>query len=250
MRISLEGNYIKIVHEEGQFNGTTASDFAKDVYMTAEGDTVTINSPRLGNLSYAVAQVTDGAGAAMTLGEIQTFATTSTGNFSTGGGGSPSSSVDIGFIDYNDAATAVTPLTFTTGVPITLTNDTLGPFTNTAYPPTGVTSIYANNQFDWSQLSLGDMLDIRVDVEVTTASPNQEVKLEIKLGIGASEYSIQFLDIFEKIAGAHRLVAFSSIYMGDSNTLDNPAEFILESDGNGSIKVNGWYCQIIKRTII
>jgi hypothetical protein len=153
----------------------------------------------------------------------------------------------IGFADYNDLTTQKTPINFSSGVQQLLTNDKAGAFTNELFLPNGFTSIYNSNQFDWSQLKLGDMVDIRIDLSVTTQSQNQEIDIKLVLGIGAGQYEISFVDIFQKSAGLHRIVAYSGVYMGDTNTLDNPAEFRIDSDGNGSVVVNGWYCKILIR---
>lgn len=155
----------------------------------------------------------------------------------------------IGWVDYNDAATTVTPIAFTAGVEAKLTNDTLGAFTNTAYLPDGVTSIWnpTTNQYDWSQLSNGDMIEIRFDGEVTTTAVNQTIDVLLYLAIGGATYSVPFIAGQQfKTAGTYRLIRWLGIYLGDNNTSQNPAEFRIVSDGNGSIKVNGQYNKITK----
>ena len=99
------------------------------------------------------------------------------------------------FFDYNDAATASSPLAVVGGAPfLALPNDGLGANTNKAFAPSTVTEVWdaATGQFDWAELELGDTIDLRVDVEVTTSTPNQLVDIELFLGVGAAEYSIPF----------------------------------------------------------
>ncbi|MGI4991021.1 hypothetical protein ACRXCV_00195 (plasmid) [Halobacteriovorax sp. GFR7] len=159
-----------------------------------------------------------------------------------------------GFVDYNDLATATTPLNVLASTETVLPNDAGGAFTNTGYLPQGMTGVWdnINDQFDWQELKLGDMVDIRFDIVVTTTQPNQEVNAFLRMAIGSgSEYDIPFLTGANyKTAKAHPVNRFNGIYMGDSNTLDNPAQFIIESDAPCSVVVNGWYCKIIRRGAI
>lgn len=157
----------------------------------------------------------------------------------------------VGFFDYNDNATASAPIIITGGGGfIDLTNDELGSFTNKSFPPTDVSDVWdpALNVFDWSELALGDMVDIRVDVIVTTVSPNTEINVALELGIGGGLYSIPFVHHHNiKAAGTNGVVAYSGLYMGDSNTLANGGKFKFMADKDCSVVVNGWYCRIIRR---
>ena len=155
-----------------------------------------------------------------------------------------------GFFDYNDVATQSTPIVVTGGGGfVKLTNDEQGAFTNKDYPPAGVTDIWdsINNRFDFSELNLGDMIDLRLDLEVTTTSPNQELDIRLFLGIGQSEYSVPFVKLTYKTAGAQAINRFNGIYIGNLVTLNGFGEFRIASDANATVKVNGWYCKIIRR---
>jgi hypothetical protein len=160
----------------------------------------------------------------------------------------PALSPLIGVVDYSDNATQTTPINVAANTPVYLTNDTLGAFTNRTYLPEGVTDVWdaALNQFDFNELSLGDVVDMRLDVEVVTTSANQDVKIALELGIGGSAYEVPFINTSIKAAGTHPLNRFNSVYMGDSNTLTNGAKFKITSDSAATVKVNGWYCKIIK----
>jgi len=155
-----------------------------------------------------------------------------------------------GVIDYNDLATTTTPISVSSGlVDVDITNDGLGSFTNKAYAPVGVTDIWdsTTNLFDFSQLAVGDMVDIRLDLTVTTTSPNQLVEIDLVLGVGGFQYSIPFSRNSYKNASAQNVNRYNGIYMGDLNTLNNPAKFVVRSDSPALIVVNGWYCKILKR---
>ena len=152
-----------------------------------------------------------------------------------------------GFVDYNDLATATTPITITGGGGfVYLTNDELGAFTNKSYPPGGVTDVWdsSTNAFDFSELNLGSKMDYRLDVTITTTAANQEVDLQIELAIGAGVYSLSVAQRQYKTAGTYPAVVSNFVYMGDSNTMDNPAKFKISSGNNATVIVNGWACAI------
>lgn len=155
-----------------------------------------------------------------------------------------------GFADFNDSATAVTPITY---VPADnwklLTNDKSGEFTLIDYLPEGITgALYDSNEFDFSEMSIGDMINMRTDLIVTTSSPNQEVETRLRVAIGTdSEFFIPFSTITYKSAEAHQLNMYNGIYIGSNDVLNSPARFEIKSDANASIVVNGWYCQLFLR---
>lgn len=159
---------------------------------------------------------------------------------------------EVGFADYNDATTATTPISVTGGAGyVDLTNDGLGAFTNTAYLPSGVTKVWdsSTNKFDFSELSPGDMVDIRLDLTVTTTSPSQEVIVMLEMETdGSSPYDIPFVVSTYKSAGAQRLNRYNGVYMGATATTTDGAKFKISSDGNCTVVVNGWYCKILKNS--
>ena len=157
----------------------------------------------------------------------------------------------IGFFDYNDLATATTPISVTGGGGyVDLTNDGAGSFTNTTYKPTSMTTIWntGTNLFDFSELSLGDELSIRIDVDVVTSSVNTEIDIKLLLANGGTPYDILFLNATDiKATGTYKFVQLNKIYMGDANTLDNTAKFQIQSDKTCTVKVVGWYVSVHKR---
>ncbi|AAM28404.1 hypothetical protein [Vibrio phage VpV262] len=152
-----------------------------------------------------------------------------------------------GWFNYNDLATQSTPINHTGGVDTKLTNDALGPATLVPYPPEGVTKVWdaTTNQFDFTELVNGDTVDIRLDLEITTTSANQEITVYILLGVGGTTINVPIIGRIVKTAGANRIVQFSSVFMGGDNTRLNPAELYISSPSNATVKVNGWYNRII-----
>lgn len=156
----------------------------------------------------------------------------------------------VGYFDYNDAATQTTPLSLVANVYKKLTNDTLGPATTRLYPPPGVTDIWsggATNQFTWAQLRQHDLVDFRIDLSFTSTMANQTCEVAMDLAIGsAGPYTLTFLYNEFKTAGTYPIVFSTGVYMGNANTFNFPAELKVRSDASGTLKVNGWYCKIIK----
>jgi hypothetical protein len=162
----------------------------------------------------------------------------------------PNETFSGGFFDYNDLATATTPINVTGGAGfVKMENDGLGANTLKTYKPASMTEAWdtVNDQFDFSELALGDMIDIRFDLEITTTSPNQDLELDMFFGVGVSEYSIPIFSGSIKSTGLHEINRFNGFYMGDLLTRDNPAELRLSSPDNCSVVVRGWYIKIIKR---
>lgn len=158
----------------------------------------------------------------------------------------------VGFFDYADLETQTTPLVLVSNVSKKLTNDTLGVSTNTSNAPYGVSSLWdsSTNTFNFSQLSIGDTIDIRFDVTVTTTVNNQIVKGYIKLGVGSpSEYILGIFGQQIKTPASNTQTIFTSIYIGNTDLIDYPSEVYLLTENSGSAKVNGWYCRVLRKGI-
>jgi len=158
----------------------------------------------------------------------------------------------IGFIDYADSATAITPLTVVANTPLKLTNDGLGANSNYANKPYGVTDLWNTtfNEFDFTQLEVGDLVKIRFDLDVTSGGANQTAHGYMKLGVGSpSEFQLSLGEGFAKSAGSHDVVQMTSLYIGSEDIRDYPAEVYFLSDGGGTLVVNGWYVEAVRRNV-
>ena len=156
-----------------------------------------------------------------------------------------------GLVDYNDLATQSASITLPGGVFTAMTNDKLGPSTITTYFPEGVTTLFnsTTNQFDFSELSLGDQVFFRFDFIVTTTANNTDVTARFRLGIDdPNEYTVPiFGPTSYKTAGTRSYGFWSGVYMGDDHTLNDPGAIEIMADKNSSIVVNGWYSPILIR---
>lgn len=158
----------------------------------------------------------------------------------------------VGWIDYADAATTTTPLTLVANVNKKLTNDTLGTFTNTANAPFGVPTIWnsTTNSYDFNFLNVGDTIDIRFDIKVTTTSANQVVKAFLRLAEGTpSQYDIPFTEVQFKTAGTHEIIRPLKIYIGSDIFRTAPASFYVVSDSSATCIVNGWFNEITRKGV-
>jgi hypothetical protein len=158
----------------------------------------------------------------------------------------------VGFFDYADLATQTTPISFVTGVASKLTNDGLGISTNKNFPPYGVTDVWnsVDNQMILSQLSTGDTVRIRFDVTATTTSANQVIRGFINIGVGTpSQYTLNVFGQQIKTAQANQFTILTELYVGSDTIKNAPCEFFLLSDGNGSVKVNGFAFFILRRNV-
>lgn len=154
-----------------------------------------------------------------------------------------------GFVDYNDAATGVTPINVLANTWTKLTNDKLGPFTKEDQLPGAVTRVWdaTTNQFKFNELPLNTTMDGRFDIVVTTTAANQIVDLSAFVAIGsgsAFEFplttSLQF-----KTAGTYKLTPFNGMYIGSADVKNYPTEIKLRSDAACTVRVNGWYVRIV-----
>lgn len=192
------------------------------------------------------AQLHEAKGAASaSAGQLLTATGSGTATFQTPG----FTTTAMGFWDYNDTATVSTPIALTVpGTEYQLTNNGLGANTNTTFRLPSVTNIFntSTNYFSFIGLQLGDTVDLRVDLEVVSSAANTVIETNMELGVGGSAYKLNVDRQYLKAAGTHKVVATFSFYIGNANTLDNPARLLMKSDTAGvTVKVNGWYVRAI-----
>ena len=158
-----------------------------------------------------------------------------------------------GIYDYNDLTTATTPISLVLAdTQYELTNDGAGPNTNKTYALPSLPDLWnvTTDRFEFNggaKLSLGDTVDIRFDLEVTTTGANTAINLVLELGTDGTPYEISLIPEQNfKAAGTFKLIRWMGIYMGDTNTLMNKGRVLMSSDSTGTtVKINGWYIRPI-----
>ena len=154
-----------------------------------------------------------------------------------------------GFIDYNDTtgAFSITADTWTD-----LRNDGAGAFTNKNYPPSGVTELIdvATGYIDPTELNLGDTILIRNDYTINPNTNNAQLRFRYELGNGGGSYTLEKI-IGRLDSGSGQDYRFSLtpdlIYMGDTNTRDNPIKLQVYCTSNATVTNAGSVIQVIKR---
>ena len=156
-----------------------------------------------------------------------------------------------GWADYEDVATIGTPINVT-ATPTVLTNDGTGVNTNTKYLPVGdngVTQLWdtSSNGFDFSDLDVGDMVDIRMDITMITASNNTAVDVDLYMGSGGS-IVVPFISQQNfKSTGSFEVIRYMGVYIGSADVRDSLAQLKVSADNNCTCTVNGWYIKAIRR---
>ncbi len=156
-----------------------------------------------------------------------------------------------GWADYEDVATTGTPISVT-ATPTVLTNDGTGVDTNTSYLPVGgdgITQLWntSSNGFDFSDLEVGDMVDIRMDIDVIIASNNTAVDVNLHMGAGGTVIVPFISQQNFKTTGTFEVIRYMGLYIGSTNVRDNLAQLKISSDNNCTCIVNGWYIKAIRR---
>ena len=156
-----------------------------------------------------------------------------------------------GFEDYNNTGASQALIA---GTAVKLTNNGLGAFTNTSYKIPGRGAIWdtSTNQFNWDTagLVLGDTALIRMDLTVTSSGANDGFSVDIDLAVGSgSGYSLNADYREYRTAGTYAWTGIIEVYMGDTNTLNFPAELMITSDSaSDSVQYNGHYVKYSLRT--
>ena len=155
---------------------------------------------------------------------------------------------NFGFIDYNDSLTQATPLTLPANTWVDVPNDGLGAFTNKTYSPNGVPDVLdvSSGSLDFTYLNLGSEIEVRNDFTITPQTNNCLLEARYLLGGGAGQYPLQFwserLDNGSGIS--YQRVTSFPIYVGDTNTKNNPAKMQVRLSASGTMQNAGVYVSI------
>ena len=156
-----------------------------------------------------------------------------------------------GWADYADVTTTGSPIAVS-AVPAVLINDGLGVDTNTAYLPigaNGITQLWntSSNGFDFSDLNVGDMLEIRMDIDVIIASNNTAVDVNLHMGSGGTVIVPFISQQNFKTTGTFEVIRYMGLYIGSEDIRDTLAQLKINADNNCTCIVNGWYIKATRR---
>jgi hypothetical protein len=148
------------------------------------------------------------------------------------------------FIDYSSSLLAVEYVN--TNYYLKLLNNGKGIYTNKTYAKQCELWNTDTNQFDFSNLKLGDEVLIRIDADVTTMSDNQEINLIADIGcfsVGEG-YKMNFYKNTIKNKGKHNIISIFNLYIGNDYTWKNPSELLFSSDNEAIVLLNGFYLSV------
>ncbi len=154
-----------------------------------------------------------------------------------------------GSFDIADAGTGVTPFAYTGGSGfVNLPNDNADTVSATN-PPLGISGVYDTvaEKLDFSELKVGSVVFLRVDLDIDTNINNQEVVLRLVLAEGAYDVPLTITRSGYKQQGSYDLIGEVSFDIGDATVRDNPGLVQISSDGDLDVRVNGYRAQVLIR---
>ena len=137
---------------------------------------------------------------------------------------------------------------------VDIPNDGQGAYSNDTYKPDGVTELMdvSTGAIDVSELSLGDSIIVRNDFTVTPKRNNCKIEFRYSLGTGLGSYTLETnLGRLDNGSGTPYRFALKPdlIYMGDSNTKDNPIILQIKLSTKGKLTNAGTVIQVLKREV-
>ena len=244
-RIFAKNNYIcvDIPGDDDNLNDFKSRTFINPIDVLA--GKYLIESEKIGRREVLLSDLTNEAGTPYDLASWTEFYTSNTG-FDAATGGSVANG---GFMDYNDTTGAIN-LTADTWTDIP--NNGAGSFTNKTYKPDGVSELMDNSTgyIDPTDLNLGVSILIRNDYQVNPNTNNALLEFRYQLGNGGGVYTLEKI-VGRLDSGSGQNYRFSLepdlIYMGDTNTRNNPIKIQVKLSTNGTLTNAGSVIQLIKR---
>lgn len=152
-----------------------------------------------------------------------------------------------GYAVYEDSR--VTTTTLAAGVFTIIPNDALGTNTTNAYLPLGVTNLWnaGTSSFDFSELAVGDAVEMRIIVQPTTTSNNTEIELDLFLGSGGAQYKVPFITTQNfQFAGLFEATRYTSFPIRDEDTRTSPAQFKAIADKNCTLQTDDFFVKVTR----
>jgi hypothetical protein len=146
-----------------------------------------------------------------------------------------------GTIVLADDATQTSAFVYANPAVANLPNDGAGPDSDTTYSLPGVTSFYdvLSNQFEFSAFNLGDILTLRLDLDIAPSVLEQEIDLLLSIGEGSVAAKTKLISRqYFKNAVSHNVTAEITFTLDDALLLANPGHVQIQSAANASVVVN------------
>lgn len=138
-----------------------------------------------------------------------------------------------------------------TGTALKINNNGGGANTNLDFKFSAIPNIFntTTNFLEFDALELGDKVDVRADLTITTTTANQDVDIYLDVALGtASNYQIFLCRRNFKTAGTYSVNDISNwLYIGNTDTKDYNCALMFDSDANATVLNNGMVINVIKR---
>ena len=158
----------------------------------------------------------------------------------------------VGSFHYVDLATITTPLTVLATVEKKITNDTASTETNVLNAPYGISTMWdaTNNQLDFTQCAIGDLVTVIPAIEITTTATNQTFQIYIKMGIGSATPTTK--QVYNGALATIGTIIINPTRDFTIDTLDNkdyPAEIYILSSANATVKSGELDIKVVRKDI-
>ena len=153
-----------------------------------------------------------------------------------------------GYAIYDDSRVG-TSISLAAGVLTVVPNDAAGAATTNAYLPLGVTNLWnaGTSSFDFSELAVGDAVEIRLLVQPTTINNNTEIELDLFLGSGVNQYKVPFITTQNfQFAGTFEATRYTSFPIRDEDTRISPAQFKAIADKNCTLQTDDFFVKVTR----
>jgi len=129
-----------------------------------------------------------------------------------------------------------------------LLNDATGALCQ-SYLPSSIATLWdaTTNAFTFAQVPVHSMLEIRLDIELTTTAVNQTADIAIDFGIGSpSEFRLSWApQMLFRDTGSRTVVTYNGFYIGSTDIQESPAHVMFRTSDAATVQVNSWYSRII-----
>lgn len=110
----------------------------------------------------------------------------------------------------------------------------------------------STNRFSLSGLSIGDAIDIRIQLNLTTSAANEVVNGILTFAMGtASEFTVPFMnETLFKDAGTRTISFNTRVFVRSTDMLTNAGKIEIRSTGSGSAQMTELMVQATKNTLV
>lgn len=155
----------------------------------------------------------------------------------------------VGLYVYGDAQHNSTPFEVAgDSIYVPLPNDGLD-LISADFPLGAITRTWdpTTQQFDFTQMSPGGKMALRIDLDVTTTAPNQQVEIKFVGGIGSpGPFELSLISNHYKSAEMHPINRYTPVFVLDANSRDYPGRIEIRSDGILYVNKIRFFCDVSK----